>query len=124
MSVVTIYLCGTGKHRDRPEYLIGHLHDLDAADASTPDRNGRKLVLDGPGAGAGHAIKAIKDAVEGAADPANLPSRRNLSGITSGLGWADNTHFAMQWLLAVDAESRRGGHPITVVNMVGHSRVP
>lgn len=65
MSVVTIYLCGTGKHRDRPEYLIGHLHDLDAADASTPDRNGRKLVLDGPGAGAGHAIKAIKDAVEG-----------------------------------------------------------
>jgi len=122
MSVVTIYLCGTGKHRGRPEYLIGHLHDLDAADASTPDRNGRKLVLDGPGAGAGHAIKAIKDAVEGAADPANLPSRRNLSGITSGLGWADNTHFAMQWLLAVDAESRRGGHPITVVNMVGHSR--
>lgn len=122
MSVVTIYLCGTGKHRDLPEYLIGHLHDLDAAEASAGDRNGRKLVLDGPGAGSGHAIKAIKDAVEGTADPANLPNRSNFSGTTSGLGWADNTHFAMQWLLAVDAESRRGGHPITVVNMVGHSR--
>lgn len=131
MSAVTIYLCGTGKHRAQTDYLIGRLYELDGAEpwreAADGDggQNGRKLVLDGPGAGGSHAIRMTKDAVAGTADPAALGTRGKLSGVISGSGWADNAHFAMQWLFAVDAESRRRvapGAPITCVNMVGHSR--
>ena len=129
MSTVTIYLCGTGKHRDQTDYLIGRLYALDAAPAwqpandATGGQHGRKLVLDGPGSS--RPIQATKDVVEGTVAPHAVGDRGRITGLASGTGWADNTHFAMQWLLAVDAEARKlggAGAPVDCVNMVGHSR--
>ena len=132
--IVTIYLCGTGKtqtsdtsgNREK-EYLIGDLyrHTMDRAPAA--DTSGRKQIFDGPGTN----IRAVQDVVEGEGrtnwrgreyTPSNMGYRSKLSGNMSGVGWADNAHLAMQWLLLVNAELGQHGLAIRTVNMVGHSR--
>lgn len=134
-NVVTVYCCGTNKHRDMETYLIGNLFRLDSADPQSDTECGGKYIVDGPGSS--HAIAKTKGIIDkvnrndpkgykfnaqtGQAKSYGLLGRA--SGLVSGTGWADNVYEVQQWLLLVDAKLKKT-HPrgIERVNLIGHSR--
>lgn len=127
-GVVTIYCCGTGKHRDMGDYLIGNLYRLDQAPEQSNVECGMKYVLDGPGA-SGHDIFKSKEIVnkvnKGDTSGYEFGKKRGYSFLNkiTGDGWADNVYEVQQWLMLVDAKLKKtSAAGIKTVNLIGHSR--
>lgn len=127
-GVVTIYCCGTGKHRDMTDYLIGNLYRLDQAPPQSNEHCGFKYIVDGPGA-SGHAITKSKEIVakvnRGESSGYKFDQKRGFTALNklTGSGWADNVYEVQQWLMLVDAKLKQtSASGIKTVNLVGHSR--
>ena len=134
-NVVTVYCCGTNKHRDMEDYLIGNLFRLDLGAPQSDTECGHKYIVDGPGSS--RPISKTKSVIDnldrgkrsgfsfGDSGKAKAygPLTDRLQGIVSGKGWADNVYEVQQWLLLVDAKLKTTtGRNLERVNLIGHSR--
>lgn len=100
MHALTIYCCGTAFNRNK----------LDIVSALYHDTAHQKLILDGPGSGAGFwRSPADKGLTPGASG--------KVTGGLFGVGIDANLEYGLQWVAGILRE-----HPVTAINLCGWSR--